>query len=206
MRYEFGLTEKTEAIIFDCDGTLADTMPLHFVAWTTAMRRHGIEFSEERFYALAGTPPFRIIDILAQEQGVTLDVKAAAAEKESLYLTSLPQVQPIGPVVQLARDYHGRLPLAVASGSSRDVVTRTLTHLEVTDLFACVVTSEDTQRHKPDPDVFLKAAELLGVPAAGCLVLEDADGGIVAAERAGMDYFDVRTIGPAASGSPVSES
>lgn len=196
MGHDFGLSDKTEAIIFDCDGTLADTMPLHFVAWTTAMNRHGIEFSEERFYTLAGTPPFRIIEILATEQGVTLDAEAAAAEKESLYLTSLAEVQPIDPVVQLARDYHGRLPLAVASGSSRDVVTRTLTHLNVIELFTCVVTSEDTQRHKPDPDVFLKAAELLGIPPAGCLVLEDADGGIVAAQRAGMGYFDVRTIRP----------
>ena len=194
MPYDFGITEQTAAIIFDCDGTLADTMPLHFVAWTATMNRYGIEFTEQRFYELAGTPPFRIIGMLAEEQGVSLDAKQVAAEKEATYLDTLPNVQPIEPIVQLARDFHGRLPLAVASGSSRDVVNRTLTHLAVTELFDCVVTSEDTARHKPEPDVFLKAAEWLEVPAANCLVLEDADGGIVAAERAGMTYFDVRTL------------
>ena len=186
--------QDTEALIFDCDGTLADTMPLHFVAWTKTMTRHGLSFPEERFYAMGGTPPFRIIQILAAEQRIEVDARAVAAEKEASYLTLLDHVQPIEPIVDVVRRYHGRLPMAVASGSTRAVVNRTLIHLQLTNIFSCQVTSEDTERHKPDPDVFLKAAQLLGVPPASCRVYEDADGGIEAAQRAGMKYFDVRTI------------
>lgn len=186
--------EGTQALIFDCDGTLADTMPLHFVAWTETLSRHGLLFSEQRFYATAGMPPFRIIGTLAIEQGISVDARQVAAEKEACYLNLLKSVQPIEPIVELVRQYQGRLPMAVASGSTRAVVKKTLAHLDLTDSFDCHVTSEDTERHKPDPDVFLKAAQLLRVGPDRCRVYEDADSGIEAAQRAGMQYFDVRTI------------
>lgn len=183
-----------QALIFDCDGTLADTMPIHYLAWTESLLAHGIEFPEDRFYALGGCPPAKIIALLAEEQGRTVDAVEMAAEKEALFLRSIPQIQPIPYVVDVVRRHHGRLPMAVGSGSCREVVARILGHLQIAHCFQSLVGAEDTTRHKPEPDVFLEAARRLGVPPRVCCVYEDSDLGIEAARRAGMTWFDVRTV------------
>lgn len=181
-----------DGIIFDCDGTLADTMPIHYVAWRDTLARFGIHFSEDRFYALGGCPAAKVVQILSGEQSVVVDPVAVAEQKEACFLESLAEVQAIEPVVAVVRQHAGRTPLAVGSGSGRDVVTRILAELGILDAFQCVVTSEDTQRHKPEPDVFLLAAERLGVSPTRCTVYEDSDLGIEAARRAGMQWVDVR--------------
>lgn len=184
----------TAALIFDCDGTLADTMPIHFKAWTSMMTRHRIHFPEDRFYALGGMPTAQIIRLLAGEQSIPLgDVDAMVFEKEELFLTHLEHVTPLAPVFAVAAAYRGVLPMAVASGGYRDVVRRTLTQIGVTDWFGAVVCAEDTPRHKPEPDVFLEAARLLGVAdPLRCVVFEDTNIGLEAAKRAGMTGVDVR--------------
>jgi HAD superfamily hydrolase (TIGR01509 family) len=184
----------TAGLIFDCDGTLADTMPVHYRAWIRMLNPHGIDFSEERFYALGGMPTERIIPLLAAESGVTLrDVPAMVRSKESLFLDLLGDVRPIEPVVAAAERHRGRMPLAVASGGYRHVIDITLNHLGVRDWFDAIVTAEDTPRHKPDPDVFLEAARRLRLPAAACVVFEDTDIGVEAARRAGaIEVVDVR--------------
>ena len=184
----------TRGLIFDCDGTLADTMPAHFVAWTTMLTRHGIPFSETRFYELGGVPTAQIIRILAAEHKVPLgDVHAMVGEKEAAFLESLHAVKPVEKVVAVANAYRGRLPIAVASGGYRDTITRTLDVLLIRDWFEAMVTAEDTERHKPEPDVFLEAARRLGVSSELCVVFEDTDIGLLAAKRAGMTAVDVRT-------------
>lgn len=184
----------TAALIFDCDGTLADTMPIHFKAWTAMMARHGIPFPEERFYALGGMPTARIIRLLAAEHGVAVaDVDAMVLEKEELFLTHLDRVAPLAPVLAVAAAHRGVLPMAVASGGYRTVIRRTLDKIGVADWFGAVVCAEDTPRHKPEPDVFLEAARRLGVAEPWrCVVFEDTDIGLEAAERAGMAGVDVR--------------
>lgn len=183
----------TPALIFDCDGTLADTMPTHFRAWTAMLGRHDIPFPETRFYQLGGVPTAQIIRILATEHGVALgDVDAMVHEKEAAFLGLLAEVQPIEAVVRIAERHRGTLPMAVASGGYRDVVERTLRSIGVADWFGAIVCAEDTARHKPEPDVFLEAAKRLGVAAAGCVVFEDTDIGLEAARRAGMTLIDVR--------------
>ncbi|MCA9184343.1 MAG: HAD-IA family hydrolase, partial [Planctomycetales bacterium] len=177
-----------------CDGTLADTMPIHYLAWRTTLERYRIQFDEDRFYALGGCPPAKIVKMLADEQQVTVDALAVAEEKESCFLASLGQVLPITPVVDVARAHHGRLPMGVGSGSGRDIVRDILQRLGIAQLFQCVVGSEDTEHHKPEPDVFLRVASLLGVAPQACCVYEDSDLGIEAARRAGMQWFDVRTV------------
>lgn len=184
------------AIIFDCDGTLADSMPIHFVAWSQTLQPLGVQFDEERFYALAGVPSDRILALLGQEQGIELDVERLAIEKEEKFLLHLPNLQPIPEVVQLALDSREKMPIAVASGGFREIVHLQLKHLGINEIFPVVVTAEDTTRHKPEPDVFLKAADLLGVSPEGCCVLEDSDLGIEAARRAGMTWIDVRPWHP----------
>ncbi|MDA1180298.1 MAG: HAD-IA family hydrolase, partial [Planctomycetota bacterium] len=133
-----------------------------------------------------------IIKMLAEEQGIVVDVATVAQEKESRYVMSLDRVQPILPVTQIVHEQYGKLPMGVGSGATRDVLLRTLGQIGLGDRFDCIVASEDTQRHKPDPDVFLRAAELLDVQPSVCCVYEDSDLGIEAARRAGMTWVDVR--------------
>lgn len=191
----------TTALIFDCDGTLADTMPAHFVSWTAMLDDYGIPFSEQRFYELGGMPTDRIIGLLSAESGVGVgDVATMVAHKEGLYLDSIETIRRIDVVCEIALRYHGRLPMAVASGGERAIVARTLATIELGDLFGAVVGAEDTERHKPEPDVFLEAARRLGAEPSGCVVFEDTDLGLDAARRAGMTGIDVRPWIAAAAG------
>ncbi len=182
------------ALIFDCDGTLTDSMPVHYVCWQKTMRLHGIEFSEERFYALGGMPSDKIVELLAGEAGLSLDCALVAAEKEQAFLDTLHLLQPIAAVVEIARDNRGKRKMAVASGGFRHVIEKQLRQVGIYDWFDALVTAEDTPRHKPEPDVFLEAARRLGASPSECLVYEDSDLGIEAAQRAGMAWIDVRTM------------
>jgi len=192
------MPDPKRAFIFDLDGTLVDTMPSHFVAWTEIARRHGFEFPEARFYALGGVPTAKIAAMLLAEAGLTLDPAAIALEKEQMYYDSLAAaggVQAIAAVLEIARRRRDEgSPLAIASGSVRRLVTRTLEALAIADWFPVVVAAEDTARHKPEPDVFLEAARRLGVEPASCTVYEDTDIGLEAARRAGMTPVDVRPL------------
>ena len=180
-------------LIFDCDGTLADTMPSHFVAWTRLFTRLGVPFPESRFYALGGVPTAAIIRAACADHGVDPgdDVAALVAEKEAAFLEQIDAVRPIKAVAAIYHNYRHVYPVAVASGGYRDVVLRTLAAIHATE-FGAVVCAEDTARHKPEPDVFLEAARRLGVDARGCVVFEDTDIGLEAARRAGMRGVDVR--------------
>jgi beta-phosphoglucomutase-like phosphatase (HAD superfamily) len=183
----------TAGLIFDCDGTLADTMPAHYKAWLAMLGPFRIPFPEPRFYAMGGMPTAAIIRALAADAGVAVtDVDAMVRTKEEGFLTHLDAVTPVGPVLAVAAAYRGKLPIAVASGGYRDTITRTLDRLGVRDWFDALVTAEDTARHKPDPDVFLEAARRLGVAAGACVVFEDTEIGLEAARRAGMVGIDVR--------------
>lgn len=191
------MVTSDRAFIFDLDGTLVDTMPTHYVAWTEIAARHGLTFPESRFYALGGVPTAKIAALLIAEAGLALDPQAIALEKEQRYYDSLSagaEIKPIGLVLDLARKHRAEGPLAVASGSVGRLVNRTLSALGITDWFAAVVAAEDTARHKPEPDVFLEAARRLGVTPARCTVYEDTDIGLEAARRAGMAGIDVRTL------------
>ncbi|MDP6555843.1 MAG: HAD family phosphatase [Pirellulaceae bacterium] len=181
-----------QALIFDCDGTLTDSMRAHYVAWRDTLTAYNMSLDEQRFYTHSGTPSRRVIPMLAKEQGITLDFEQANRAKEEAFLNSLHLLKPIEPVVQIAKEHLGKLRLAVASGGVRRVVHRQLEHINVYDLFETIVTAEDTERHKPDPDVFLEAARRLGVAPKACRVYEDGDPGIEAARRAGMECVDVR--------------
>jgi HAD superfamily hydrolase (TIGR01509 family) len=191
------MAKPERAFIFDLDGTLADTMPSHYAAWTAIAARHGLVFPEARFYALGGVPTTKIAAMLIAEAGLPLDPGAIALEKEQAYFERLAAgagIQPIEVVVSLARRHRAEGPLAVASGGVRRVVTRTLEALGIADWFAAVVAAEDTSRHKPEPDVFLEAARRLDADPATCTVYEDTDIGLEAARRAGMRGVDVRPL------------
>ena len=183
-----------QGIIFDCDGTLADTMPLHWRAWQVIAARHGFFFPEDRFYSLGGVPSRDILKMLSAEQGLPLDPLAVAREKEAEYLPLIAQVEPINAVVGVARENYGKIPLAVASGGTQRVIGQVLDHLDIRHLFQAIVTSEDVANQKPAPDIFLEAARRIGVPPQACRAYEDTDLGMQAIRAAGMEAVDVREL------------
>jgi beta-phosphoglucomutase family hydrolase len=183
-----------QALIFDCDGTLADTMPLHWQAWQEVVRRYGLDFSEERFYELGGVPSRDILRMLSAEQQRPLDPLAASKEKEAAYMLFLAQVRPVEPVAKIVRENAGKLPMAVASGGSQPHINEVLEHLGLLQYFKAVVTSENVKRQKPAPDIFLEAARQLGIPPQYCRAYEDTDLGLQAIRAAGMEAVDVRPL------------
>ncbi len=187
-----------KALIFDCDGTLADTMGLHYLAWRDTMRRYGIDFGEARFYALGGVPTTTIAAQLLSEAGVDADGAAVAHEKERAYLAHLAAVRPHPAVLPIVRAHRGKLPMAVATGSERWIAVKTLGQLGMADWFDALVCAEDVAHPKPAADIFLEAARRLGVAPEACVVYEDSVPGFQAAAAAGMRCIDVHTLGPQA--------
>jgi len=181
-------------LIFDMDGTLADTMPKHFIAWSKSMAAHGIEFPEQRFYALGGVPAVHIINMLAAEQGVFVDAVQLAEEKEALFLESVQEVQPVLPVKAIAEFHRGHIPMAVATGSQKWVAEKILRSLGMLDWFGAVVGAECVEQPKPAPEVYLRAAALIGVDPGRCHAFEDTALGMEAARRAGMTVLDIHTL------------
>ena len=185
---------EPRGLIFDCDGTLVDSMPLHWRAWDTVCQRHGIDFAEERFYAMGGVPSKKILGMLKTEQGLDFDPAQVSREKEEAYLPLMREVKLIEPVAEIARAHYGKIPLGVATGGRTQFIRPLLEGLDVMDWFDALVTSDDVENPKPAPDTFLKAAALMGVPAEDCRAYEDTNLGMEAIRAAGMEAVDVRTL------------
>ena len=179
--------------IFDCDGTMVDTMPLHYRAWNAALQRFGLkgELDEDLFYSLGGVPTRRVAELLGQHYALSLDPDHVFQAKEEAFLEMQEEVRVIPAVVDFARRAAKRAPVSVASGGPKPVVRQTLERAGLADLFPVVVTPEDVLHGKPSPDMFLLAAAKMGVTPAACLVFEDADPGFRAAEAAGMKWVRV---------------
>ena len=181
-----------KGLIFDCDGTLANTMPLHWRAWRLITQRYDLHFPEDRFYMLGGVPSRDILKLLAEEQGRSLDHIVVAHEKDEAYLQLMTQAEPIHAVVEIAKEHHGKIPMAVASGGSQKIICDVLEHLGIRHLFSAVVTNEMVKNQKPAPDIFLEAARRIGVDPRLCRAYEDTDIGLTAIRAAGMEAVDVR--------------
>jgi beta-phosphoglucomutase-like phosphatase (HAD superfamily) len=174
--------------IFDLDGTLVDTMPLHYAAWEAALRKAGLvgRLDENRFYELGGVPSRKVAALLGEHHGLKLDPVAVYRDKEDAFMGSLEKLELIIPVVEFARKASLTKPVAIASGGTRDVVTSTLRKTGLAPLFPVVVTADDVVHGKPAPEMFLLAAKLMGVAPESCLVFEDGQPGMEAAKAAGM--------------------
>jgi HAD superfamily hydrolase (TIGR01509 family) len=175
-----------KAYLFDCDGTIADSMPLHYIAWKKALGEWDCEFEESLFYAWGGMPIAEIISTLNEKRGLRMPVQAVSQRKESLYYELLPQLKAVPEVLEHVQAQHGRIPFAVVSGSTRESVTASLVTLKLLNRFDTLVCAGDYQKSKPDPEAFLLAAARLRVPPASCLVFEDTEMGLQAAAAAGM--------------------
>ena|SRR5579863_7472480 len=174
------------AYLFDCDGTIVDSMPLHYVAWKKALGEWNCVFEEKLFYAWGGRPVTEIIAALNQMQGLHMPVDAVAKRKEHLYFELENELRAIPEVIEHIEANQGHIPLAVVSGSRRTLVEHSLSALGLLDKFDVLVCAEDYARGKPAPDCFLTAAGRLGVEPKDCLVFEDTEMGIAAATGAGM--------------------
>ena len=181
-------------VLFDCDGTLVDSMPLHWRAWDSVCQRHGIEFSEQRHNSLGGMPSRKILAMLKKEQGLDFDPAELSREKEEAYLPLMGEVKLIEPVAAIAREHRGKIPMSIATGGRTQFIEPLLEQVGIADWFCALVTSDDVVNPKPAPDTFLKAAALMGVPAEDCRAYEDTDLGLQSFRAAGMDAVDVREI------------
>ncbi len=175
-----------KAYLFDCDGTIADSMPLHYRAWKQALGEWNCEFDEKLFYSWGGMPVAEIISTLNQRHGLNMPVEILANRKESLYFELLPQLHAVPEVLEHIEAGSGRIPFAVVSGSTRESVTASLISLKLLDRFETMVCAGEYAKSKPDPEAFLLAAARLGAAPADCLVFEDTEMGIQAATAAGM--------------------
>jgi beta-phosphoglucomutase-like phosphatase (HAD superfamily) len=197
-------TDRYSGFIFDCDGTLADTMPAHHLAWQQALREGGatFDFHWDLFVSRAGMSMEGTVLELSEQFSVGLDSVLISRRQRELFGKFSARAEPVHEVLEFARLVAQRAPVSVASGSSRTDVLRSLEIIGAKDLFSVVITPEDVTRGKPAPDMFLLASDRMGVAAADCLVIEDSKFGIEAARRAGMDYAVVAGPHPARNEHP----
>lgn len=180
-----------DAYLFDCDGTIADSMPIHYVAWNTAITEYGGQFPEDLFYSWGGVPLDETVRRLNERYNISMPIDKVLERKEQLYYDNLPDLRPIESVVSHIYEKHGKIPFAVVSGSPRKSIFKTLETLKLMEYFPHIVGAEDYQNGKPHPEPFLTAAKILNVSPERCLVFEDADLGIQSAVAAGMSWVKV---------------
>ncbi|TRX65945.1 HAD family phosphatase [Carboxylicivirga sp. M1479] len=186
------VADNIKGLIFDMDGTLVNSTPIHYKAWLEACRPFGVEFSYDFFITLTGRPVVELSkDLIARYQ---MDISAIELvnKKEQLVENNLHHVQLIQPVIDVMDKFQGKLPMAVGTGASRERAQRLLSDAGIIERFDIIVTSDDVDNYKPHPDTFLKAAKGIGVDADCCLVFEDGHLGIEAAKSAGMSVIDVK--------------
>lgn len=193
MRMEDLASASFRGLIFDMDGTLVDTMPVHYRAWQAVLSRHGLELPEAEFYELGGTPAFEIARMLIRREQLEsrLEPEALARTKEELYLELLTEVPVIAGTAEIAHRWHGKVPLAVATGAKAAIAERVLTAAGLRHLFSALIAQEHYAKGKPAPDPYLRAAEAISIAPADCIVFEDTEVGLAGAAAAGMRCIHV---------------
>ena len=181
-----------KALIFDLDGTLADTMPVHYKACQIVCNKYGFDFPEDFFYAEAGKPTLAVFELLMKKLGKDLDGSLLGIEKEAVFLSLIHEVKPLDLIAEIAIFNNGKVPMAIGSGGQRRSVDLTLEAIGMANYFDVIVSCDDVKKFKPNPETFIKAATQMNVAPKDCLVFEDGDLGIDAARSGGMMVVDVR--------------
>ena len=189
---KISVDKEVKAVLFDCDGTLVDSMPLHMHAWENALKQFNTPYEENYLFSLKGMKETDIVILYNKKFGFSLNPEKVVSVKQNYIQLHINEVKPIARVVEIAEKYSGILPMAVVSGSSRDIVLGELNTIGITGLFDAILTADDPYKPKPSPEIFYAAASLLHIDPRNCLVLEDGDPGLKAAADAGMKTIDVR--------------
>ncbi len=182
---------NVKALIFDFDGTLADTMPIHYRAWQEVASNYGFEYPEQLFYKNAGMSTGKIVSCL-NDQGYRLDPDTIIQAKNTAYLKLAVHIEPIKPVFDIVTRYYQKIPMALGTGECRAIALSNIKAAGLDKYFQVIVTADEVTNPKPDPETFLECARLMGVPPEVCQVFEDGELGLEAARRAGMIATDVR--------------
>ena len=185
------IPKEARALIFDLDGTVADTMQNHFTAWRKAILPYGIDFSEDLFMQVTGMPRKATINKLNELFGTKMDPKVVGDVKGNHYYSIADDTREISVVTDIVRKYHRKLPISIGTGSTKLGAHRTLKAIGMEDYFDIVITADDIVHPKPHPETFLKCAELMQVNPEYCVVFEDGILGIEAAHEAGMMVVDI---------------
>ena len=183
-----------EALIFDIDGTLVDTMPTHYKACQLACKKYGFDFPLEFFISNAGRPTLAVFEDLIKEKKINLDGRQLGIEKEIILESLIEEFTPMPIIADTALHYFNKLPMALGTGGTKLIATKTVDIVNLASYFDVVVTADDVEHYKPHPETFLKCAEQMGISPEKCLVFEDGEPGIQAAISAGMEYLDIRKI------------
>lgn len=184
---------QAEALIFDLDGTLSDSLPVHIATWHKVCAHYNCTFNEKIIEEMTGMPTISFAErIIAENKLEGADANEMVKMKQETFWDHAYLLKEHKPVVDLMKKYYGQIPLAVGTGASRRSAEVQLEQLGLTRYFDAIVTADDVVKHKPEPETFLKCAELMGVEAEKCEVLEDGVLGMEAAKTAGMFLIDVR--------------
>ncbi|HDX8642939.1 MULTISPECIES: HAD family hydrolase [unclassified Aeromonas] len=179
--------EQYDALIFDMDGTLVDSMPRHLDAWEATSAEFGLPFDRAQLNEYGGIPTRKIVAILAEQHGLSIDVEAFTHRKVALYMEHIQQVSVFPTMWELVRRCHGKVPMGIGTGSPRNQAESILKSTGLDAYIQVVVSADDVVNHKPHPDTFLQVAEQLGANPANCLVFEDTQIGLQAGRAAGME-------------------
>lgn len=185
------IPQQAKGLIFDLDGTVANTMQNHFTAWRKAVTPYGIDFNANLFRSLTGMPRIATILKLNELFGTNMDTKKVGSVKATHFKTLVDLTEEISVVADVVRKYHTILPMSIGTGSTKLGAKKTLEIIEMQQYFNTVITSDDIEKPKPHPETFLKCANLMGVSPKDCVVFEDGILGIQAAKEAGMMVVDV---------------
>jgi HAD superfamily hydrolase (TIGR01509 family) len=189
---KISIPPEIKGLIFDCDGTLVDSMPMHMQAWQQAFERQGVRYDHDFLYSLKGMKETDVILTYNAHYNANLDPEEMVQDKHSILVEQIHMVKPIDIIVEIARSHYGSIPLAVVSGSPKKIVHPELEAIGIINLFETILTADDPFRPKPAPDIFLEAAARIGIEPSYCQVFEDGDPGLEAARHAGMLATDIR--------------
>jgi HAD superfamily hydrolase (TIGR01509 family) len=189
---KINIPSHIQGLIFDCDGTLVDSMPLHMEAWKAAFGQYGSYYNEDFLFSLKGMKESEIIDLYNKKFNTQLEPQLMVSAKHKYFIEHIDSVKPLELIVEVAKYNYGKLKLAVVSGSVSKIVSLELQTIGIINLFNIILTADDPYKPKPSPDIFIAAASILNIEPKFCLVLEDGEAGLEAAQKAGMETIDVR--------------